>query len=338
MASLRIAVLGCGRIGRMHAELIARAVPGLALATVYDVDAAAAAAVGAELGVSVATSVDDALGRADAVAICTSTDTHSELIAGAASAGLATFCEKPISLDIAAVDAALAAVERAGTLLHVGFNRRFDPAHRAVHQAVIDGAAGEVHVVKITSRDPAPPPVGYLARSGGLFRDMAIHDFDMARFVTGSEVVEVHAAGAVRVDPAIGDADDVDTAVTTLRHVDGCLTVIDNSRRAVYGYDQRVEVFGSAGMIASRNPPMNATARYDAAGGHTPPIAAFFLDRYAESYRWQWVAFAAAVAAGGPPPVSGADGRAALAIADAAERSRRSNRPVAVAEVAAGTG
>ena len=259
----------------------------------------------------------------DAVAICTSTDTHAELIAAAAGAGLPTFCEKPVSLDLAEVDRALAAVEQAGTLLHVGFNRRFDPAHRAVRDAAASGELGELHLVKITSRDPAPPPLDYVARSGGLFRDMTIHDFDMARYVTGSEVVEVHAVGAVRVDPAIGAAGDIDTAVVTLRHVSGCLTVIDNSRRAVYGYDQRVEAFGSGGVAASDNPPVYTTTRQDAAGGHTPPIGVFFLDRYEVSYRDQWAAFVAAVAGGGPSPVPGADGRAALATALAAEESLR---------------
>ena len=325
---MRVAVLGCGRIGRLHAELLARRIPGASLATVFDVVPSAASALGVAFGVPAAGSVDEALaGDVDAVAICTSTDTHAELIARVAAAGLPAFCEKPVSLDLAEVDAALAAVEASGTLLHVGFNRRFDPAHRAVQTAAASGELGELHLVKITSRDPAPPPVAYLVRSGGLFKDMTIHDFDMARYVAGSEVVEVQAVGAVRVDPAIGAAGDIDTAVVTLRHDSGCLTVIDNSRRAVYGYDQRVEAFGSGGMAASDNPPVHSTTRHDATGSHRPPIGAFFLDRYEVSYRDQWLAFVEAVAAGGPAPVTGADGRAALSVAIAAEESRRTGRP-----------
>ena len=211
----------------------------------------------------------EALTDVDAVAICTSTDTHAELITFAAEAGLATFCEKPISLDLATVDATLAAVDKAGTYLQVGFNRRFDPAHEAVRAAVADGSLGTLCLVKITSRDRLPPPVAYLARSGGMFLDMTIHDFDMARFISGSDIVEVHAAvGAALVDPAIGEIGDVDTSVVVLRHAAGCLSVIDNSRQAVYGYDQRVEALGTAGMAVSENPPR-----------HTAVIADDRLDR-----------------------------------------------------------
>ena len=266
----------------------------------------------------------------DAVAICTSTDTHVELITTAAAAGVAIFCEKPISLDLAAVDRALAAVDAAGVLLHVGFNRRFDPAHASVQQAVASGRLGQLHLVRITSRDPAPPPIGYLERSGGLFLDMTIHDLDMARFVTGSEVVEVYADGGVRIDPAIGAVGDIDTAVVQLRHADGCLTVIDNSRACAYGYDQRVEAFGSAGMAASENQPAHAASRSTPAGSHAPPIPHFFLERYMTSYLRQWEAFVDAVVEGGPAPVSGADGRAPLVLGLAAGRSLAERRPVAI--------
>ena len=199
--------------------------------------------------------VEEALaGDADAVAICTGTDTHAELVAAAARAGKAIFCEKPVSLDLAEVDAALAAVEAAGVPFQIGFNRRFDPAHQSVHDAVVSGAVGEPHLVRISSRDPAPPPLAYVQVSGGIFLDMTIHDFDMARYVTGSEVVEVFARGAVRIDAGFAAAGDVDTALVTLVHASGCLTAIDNSRQAAYGYDQRVEVHGSAGMAASEDP------------------------------------------------------------------------------------
>ena len=178
----------------------------------------------------------------------------------AAAKGKAIFCEKPIDLDLRRTDECLAAVEKAGVPFQIGFNRRFDPAHAAVREAVASGAVGEPHLVRISSRDPEPPPVEYIRTSGGLFLDMMIHDFDMARYVTASDVVEVFARGAVRVDPAFERAADVDTALVTLVHENGCLTAIDNSRRAAYGYDQRVEVFGSGGMAASEN-PLAHTAR-----------------------------------------------------------------------------
>ena len=263
---LRIAVLGVGRIGKMHAELVARQVPGAVLAYVQDVNEVAAKSVGAELGVPFTTDVDVVLGSpdVDAVAICSSTDTHVPLLIAAANAGKAIFCEKPVSLDLAAVDQALAVVAAAGVPLQIGFNRRFDPAHASVRDAVVSGAVGEVHMVRITSRDPAPPPISYVKVSGGLFLDMTIHDFDMARFITGSEVTEVYARAAVRVDPAIGEAGDVDTAVVVLTHANGAITTIDNSRQAVYGYDQRVEAFGSEGMAAATtrcSTPARAAAR-----------------------------------------------------------------------------
>lgn len=328
---LKIAVLGCGRIGRMHAEMLARRVPHATLGPVFDLDSGAAADIAGRHGVDAASSVEHLLGSGvDAVAICTSTDTHADLIEAAAAAGLATFCEKPISLDLAAVDRALAAVDRAGTYLQIAFNRRFDPSHQAVRDAVAAGEIGELELLRITSRDPAPPPIEYLAGSGGLFCDMMIHDFDMARYVAGSDVVELHATGAVRVDPAIAEVGDIDTAVVVMRHASGCITTIDNSRRAVYGYDQRVEAFGSAGVVASDNPPVNATWRRDATGFSAAPIGEFFLERYEQAYLRQWAAFVAAVASGSPSPVSGADGRAPLVMAVAANESLRTGRPVAL--------
>ena len=254
---LRIAVLGVGRIGAMHAELIAHQVRGAQLAAVADAVADAAAAVSSRLG-SPARSVESILADpdVDAVAVCTSTSTHVDLITAAAMAGKAIFCEKPVSLDLPQVDRALAAVAAAGVPLMIGFNRRFDPAHHAVREAVAGGEVGDPHLIRISSRDPAPPPLAYILDSGGIFLDMTIHDFDMARYLSGSEVVEVFAQGAVRIVPSFTEAGDVDTAVVTLRHANACLSVIDNSRQAVYGYDQRVEVFGSKGMAASENPPV----------------------------------------------------------------------------------
>jgi myo-inositol 2-dehydrogenase / D-chiro-inositol 1-dehydrogenase len=331
---VRIGMIGVGRIGRMHAELLARRVAGVELAAVSDVHEAAATAVAAELGVP-AVGVDELLGRADvdAVAICSSTDTHADLIALAARAGKAIFCEKPVSLDLAEVDRALAAVETAGAPIQIGFNRRFDPAHEAVRDAVVAGEVGEPQLVRISSRDPAPPPLAYVKVSGGIFLDMTIHDFDMARYLAGSEVVEVFARGAVNVDAGFAEAGDVDTALVTLVHENGCLTAIDNSRQAVYGFDQRVEVFGSEGMAASENPLAHTAVVRTARGTRQTTLPYFYLERYVPSYLREWEAFRAAVANGAPTPVGPADARAPLVIGLAAWRSLREHRPVAVAEV-----
>jgi myo-inositol 2-dehydrogenase / D-chiro-inositol 1-dehydrogenase len=333
--TLRVGVIGVGRIGRMHAELLARQVPGAALAMIHDAFAETAEDVGAELGVPVAGTVDDLLAspEVDAVAICASTETHADLLVAAAHAGKPAFCEKPISLDLPAVDRALAAIDEAGIPVQIGFNRRFDPAHQSVARAVAEGTIGDVRLVRISSRDPAPPPMAYVRGSGGIFLDMTIHDFDMARYVTASEVVEVFACGAVRVDPAFAEADDVDTAVVTLTHENGCLTVIDNSREAAYGYDQRVEAFGALGVAASENPLAHTGVVRTADGTSAPALPHFFLDRYVPSYLHAWKAFFDAVRHEEPPPVTAADGRAPLVIGLAARRSLRERRPVKVSEV-----
>jgi myo-inositol 2-dehydrogenase/D-chiro-inositol 1-dehydrogenase len=335
ITTVRMGVIGVGRIGRMHAELLARRVPGAALTWVHDAHEDSAREVADTLRVSAASGIDELLGApdVDAVAICTSTDTHADLIVAAAEAGKAIFCEKPVSLDLVEVDRALAAVDAAGVPFQIGFNRRFDPSHSAVAAAVAGGELGEPQLVRITSRDPAPPPLAYIHTSGGIFLDMTIHDFDMARFVVGSEVVEVYARGAVRVDPAFGDAGDVDTAVVMLEHANGCLTTIDNSRQAVYGYDQRVEVFGSAGMAASENPLAHSTVVRTADGMRSATLPYFYLDRYVPSYLREWEAFVNAVAAGETPPVTGLDARAPLVIGMAAWRSLREARPVSIEEV-----
>jgi myo-inositol 2-dehydrogenase/D-chiro-inositol 1-dehydrogenase len=333
--TLRIAVLGAGRIGKMHAELLARQVTGASLAMVQDINGAAAVAVGEQFGVRHTTDVDEVLASADvdAVAICSSTDTHVPFMIAAAKAGKAIFCEKPISLDLAKVDEALAEIKSNGVPFQVGFNRRFDSAHASVRAAVIDGSVGDLHIVRITSRDPAPPPIPYIEVSGGIFLDMMIHDFDMARFVTGSEVVDVYAQAAVRIDPAIGEAGDVDTAVVMLRHENDCITTIDNSRQAVYGYDQRVEAFGSGGMAASDNPLTHTGMRRSAAGTISPTIPYFFLDRYIPSYVEEWKSFVGYVSGGGPSPVGANDGRAPLVIGLAAWKSFREGRLVRCDEI-----
>jgi len=334
VAPLRIGVIGVGRIGRMHAELIAYQVPGAALGAVYDSSEPAARGVAAELGVPAVASVDEILdSELDAVAICSSSDTHVDLLIAAAQADKAVFCEKPVSLDLAEVDRALAAIDAAGVPFQIGFNRRFDPAHASVREAVVSGAVGDPHLVRISSRDPEPPPLDYVKSSGGLFLDMMIHDFDMARFVTGTEVVEVFARGALRIEPSFAQAGDIDTALVTLVHQDGCLTAIDNSRRAAYGYDQRVEVFGSLGMAVSENPRAHTGSVITADGERRPPNPDFFLGRYLPSYVREWLAFVEAVKTGATPPVSTADARAPLVIGLAAARSLREGRPVRVEEV-----
>lgn len=335
-APIRVGVLGVGRIGRMHAELLVRDVPGLALAAVYDAQPEVSLLVASELGVRASPTADELVGApdVDAIAICSSTDTHVDLLVEAAATRKPVFLEKPISLDLTEVDRGLEAAARAGTFLHVGFNRRFDPAHRSVREAVAGGVVGELALVRISSRDPEPPPLEYVKVSGGIFLDMTVHDFDMARFVTGSEIEEVYARGEVRVDAAIGAAGDLDTAVVVLRHADGTLTQIDNSRRSAYGYDQRVEAFGSRGVAASDNPLAHTGYSRGAGGTSASVLPHFFLERYRESYVAGWRAFERAVRHGEPPAVTGADGRAALVAGLAAWRSVREERSVRTAEVA----
>jgi len=335
VSALRIGVVGVGRIGAMHARLLASQVPGAAVAAVNDALPAAARALGDELGVPVADTAEELMARpdVDAVAICSSTETHAALITAAADAGKAIFCEKPVSHDLMEVDRALDAVRQSGVPFQIGFNRRFDPAHQSVRDAVVDGRVGEPHLLRITSRDPYPPPASYVRASGGIFLDMTIHDFDMARYVTGSEVVEVYARGAVRIDPSFADAGDVDTALVVLVHEDGCITTIDNSRQTSYGYDQRVEVFGSGGMAASENPLRHTGVVRTAEGTSRPALPEFFLERYIPSYIREWEAFVAAVSAGEEPPVGVVDARAPLVIGLAAARSLHEGRPVRVEEV-----
>jgi len=333
--SLGIGVIGAGRIGALHAELLDIEVDGVHVAAICDPVPGRAAAVAERLTVPRAA---DALEVIDdesvaAVAICSSTDTHAALIEAAAEAGKAIFCEKPVALSLPLLDRLIAVVRAAGVPFQVGFNRRFDPSHASVRGAVAAGAVGEPHLLRITSRDPEPPPAEYTRVSGGLFLDMTAHDFDLARFVVGSEVAEVFARGAARIDPGLARAGDVDTALVSLVHEDGCMTAIDNSRRARYGYDQRVEIFGSAGMARSENQPQHSGVLFTEAGEGAPPLKGFFLDRYRESYRRAWDAFAAAVLGGETPPVGGEDARRALLIGLAAKRSLAEGRSVAVAEV-----
>lgn len=331
---VRVAMIGVGRIGRMHAGIVARSIAGADLAAVADANPDAAAAAAAEFGVEALT-LDEILARPDieAVGVMTSTDTHVDTIVAAAAAGKAILCEKPISMSIHETDRALAAVKAAGVPFMVGFNRRFDPSHAAVREAVAAGRIGQVEIVRIASRDPEPPPMSYVAGSGGLFLDMMVHDFDMAPFVVGSPVTSVYATGAVRVDPGFAEHGDIDTAIVLLTHADGTLTSIDNSRRAVYGYDQRVEAFGSEGMVASENVRLHTALLTRAEGTVEQPLKPWFIDRYADAYRREWEAFVAYVRDGGASPVSGDEARSPLVIAAAANLSLAENRPVTIAEM-----
>ena len=329
----RVGLLGCGRIGRLHAGLLAD-VPGFTITGVADAVPEAAQAVSASTRAPLM-SIEEVLAspEVDTVAICTSTDTHVDLVVAAARAGKAIFCEKPLSLSLAEVERAVSAVEAAGVPFMVGFNRRFDPGHASVRDAVRTGEVGDVHLLRITSRDPAPPPPEYVAVSGGMFLDMVIHDFDMAGFIVSSPVVEVYARGAVRVDPRIGEAGDIDTAVTMLVHEDGTLTTIDNSREAVYGFDQRIEAFGSGGLAVSDNQARHGGWRRTAESAVGQPLPWFFLERYLESYRREWAAFHDYVVGGGVSPAGSEAVRACTAIALAAGLSLREGRAVRVDEV-----
>jgi myo-inositol 2-dehydrogenase/D-chiro-inositol 1-dehydrogenase len=321
---------GAGRIGAIHAGNIA-AHAQARLLLVVDPDRAAAERLAARWGAAVGTPAQAlADPGVDAVLIASSTDTHADLVEAAARAKKAVFCEKPLDLDRSCAEACVATAMQCGVPLMVGFNRRFDPHFAALAHRLHDGAISRLELLTITSRDPAPPPIDYVRRSGGLFRDMMIHDFDMARWLLGEEPVEVFAAASVLVDPAIAAAGDVDTAVATLRTGSGVLCQISNSRRAVYGYDQRIEAFGSSGMLSAGNVAESTVIFAGAEGIVGDKPVPFFLERDAEAYRRELDHFIRAVADGTAPPVGGEDGVKALALADAALQSSKTGRPVKV--------
>jgi myo-inositol 2-dehydrogenase / D-chiro-inositol 1-dehydrogenase len=327
---LRIAVLGAGRIGRIHAGNAA-ASPLARLVGVADVDPEAACALAATHGARLASAESlVAADDVDAVLVCTPTDTHADLIEAATAAGKAVFCEKPVDLSAERIRACLSKVEASGKPLMIGFNRRFDPNFAEAKRRIDAGAVGGVELVTILSRDPSPPPLAYVERSGGLFRDMMIHDLDMARFLLGEEPTEVHAVGSSLVDPAIGAAGDVDTAAVLLKTASGKICQISNSRRAVYGYDQRFEVHGSKGMVRAQNVPLTTVETADGDGFRTDPVLPFFLERYAAAYRAELSAFIDAVVGGQAPSPSGLDGLKAQVLADAATEAASTGRPVKV--------
>ncbi|WP_029059737.1 inositol 2-dehydrogenase [Stappia stellulata] len=331
---LSIAIIGAGRIGQIHAaNLAARAADhkDVTLAGICDASEAAARTLAARLEVPVI-DLDEALegSESNAVLIASSTDTHSDFIERAAKAGKAIFCEKPVDLSAARIEGVLDTVTSAGVPLFIGFNRRFDPNFASLRSRIDDGQIGEVELVTILSRDPSPPPLSYIARSGGLFRDMMIHDFDMARFLLGEEPVEVHAVGSSLVDPAIGEAGDVDTAAVLLKTASGKIAQISNSRRATYGYDQRVEVHGQKGLLRAENQLETTVELATAAGFTADPTQNFFLERYAAAYRLQLNAFLAAARGERAPKPDGHDGLMAQRLADAATRAAQSGQPVRV--------
>ena len=325
---LNVGLLGAGRIGQVHAVNIA-AHPGSTLAAVSDVNAPAAESLAAKFG-SVARSSEDIIADAsiDAVLVATSTDTHSDLIEAATSAGKAVLCEKPVDLSLERARACEKAAAATGRPVMIGFNRRFDPGFAAMKAAIDAGDIGRAELLAITSFDPAPPPLAYIEVSGGLFRDMTIHDFDIARWLMGGSPATVTAKGSSIVDPAIGEAGDVDTAVVTMTWADGRIAVIKNSRRAVYGYDQRVELLGSEGLLQAENVLESNVRKSTASGVVGAKPTYFFLERYMPAYAAEWNAFVEAVSQDGSLPVTLADGVAALAVAEAATESHRTGRTV----------
>lgn len=330
---MRFAVLGAGRIGQVHCGAIA-SVQGAELTAISDPVPEAAEAMQKAHGCDVR-SIDEIASSddVDAVAICTPTDTHADLIERFARAGKAIFCEKPIDLDVARVEDCLKVVDETGAALMVGFQRRFDPDFMALKAAIDDGRIGAVEMVAITSRDPGPPPYAYIERSGGIFRDMTIHDFDVARWLLSEEIETVHAAASVLTDPEIGTLGDYDSANVMMTTASGKHCTITNTRRATYGYDQRIEVLGNLGTVTAENTREANIEIADAEGYHRPPLLNFFMTRYKAAYAAEIAAFVAALAADKPLPTTGVDGLRALVLAEAALRSVKEGRAVKVAEV-----
>jgi myo-inositol 2-dehydrogenase/D-chiro-inositol 1-dehydrogenase len=320
----------------VHAESLAFRIPEAAPSAIADINGDAAQEVAERCGIPrVATDSREILNdpAIDAVLICSPTETHANLIVGAARAGKHVFCEKPIDHSLSNIDRALQEVKRSGVKLQVGFNRRFDANFVRVHDAIMQGEIGTPHLMHIVSRDPGPPPLSYIKTSGGIFLDMTIHDFDMARFLVGDEVDSIYATGGVRVDPEIGKAGDLDTAVIVLQFKNGVIGTIDNSRKAAYGYDQRVEILGSKGAIATENCYPNQAILSTAAAIQRDLPLNFFMERYTESFITELRAFVQAVVLDQPVPVNGIDGRVAVVMALAARKSYDERRPVQLEDV-----
>ena len=335
MNKIKIAVAGLGRIGKIHLNNLCRNFSEIEVVAVMDLmDNSKETAD--EYNIPLFLKNFDSLlsiPELDAVVICSPTDTHADYVVKAARAGKHIFCEKPLDLSLEKVKEVLTIVEESKVKLMLGFNRRFDPEFRKIRELVINGTIGDPQILKITSRDPGPPPISYIKVSGGIFLDMTIHDFDMARYISGKEVREVFAAGAVKVDKAIGEAGDIDTAVITLVFEDNTMAVIDNSRKAAYGYDQRLEVFGSKGMALADNNFPNSHKLYSEKGVSGDLPLHFFLERYQESYNNEMHDFINALNTGGEMPVGGIDGLMSIIIGLAARKSVEENRPVKISEI-----
>ncbi|QUI24021.1 inositol 2-dehydrogenase [Vallitalea pronyensis] len=336
MKKMNVGIIGAGRIGRVHAESISYHIPNATIKAVSDVRLDGVKEWAKGLGIEDVYSdyhkiLEDK--EIDAVLVCSSTDTHAQISIEAAEAGKHIFCEKPIDYDLDRINHVLEVVEKAGVKFQVGFNRRFDHNFDRINKVTKDGVIGEPHIIKITSRDPEPPPIAYVKVSGGIFFDMAIHDFDMARFQAGCEATEVYAIGDSLVDPEIGKAGDVDTAITTIKFENGAMAVIDNSRRAAYGYDQRVEVFGSKGSIEARNDTETNTIIRTADNVASDKPLYFFLERYMGSFVEEMKQFFAAIENDTEPPVKGIDGLNSVIIAMAAKKSLDEGRPVKISEI-----
>lgn len=336
MKQLNIGIIGAGRIGKVHMKSITYNVPNARVLGITDVYKDALPALAEEYGIpKIYENYEDMLADSeiDAVLVCSSTDTHADISIAAAKAGKHVFCEKPVDLTPEKVQAVIDTVKEAGVKLQVGFNRRFDHNFSHIRELINEGKIGKLELVKITSRDPEPPSAEYAAVSGGIFLDMTIHDFDMACFIAGSEVEEVYVNATCLVDPAIGEAGDVDTAIINLKFKNGALGVIDNSRRAAYGYDQRVEAFGSLGAaVAANDTPTNVTLMTNDGVSTDKPLY-FFLERYMQSFRDEMIQFVDAVQNDKPTPTTGTDGLNAILIALAAKKSVKEGRPVKISEI-----
>jgi len=331
----KVGIVGFGRIGRIHFNQVMR-LKDVEVIAVADSFADKMADVFAEYGVDnyssdFQTIIDNP--EIDTVFVCSPTDTHAEVAIAAAKAGKDIFCEKPIDFDVKRVEEVLAEVKKAGVSFQVGFNRRFDPNFAKAKKAILDGDVGQVHIIKITSRDPQAPPLSYVKSSGGIFVDMTIHDFDMARFLAGSEPVQVFAVGDTLINKEIMQYDDIDTAIITITFENGAMAVIDNSRQAAYGYDQRIEVFGSKGMVKCENNTPTQTALFTKDAVITDKPLYFFLERYQESFNEELVQFFNAIETGQETPVVGKDGLVPILMGVAAKKSLKENRPVLISEV-----
>ncbi|MFD1943247.1 inositol 2-dehydrogenase [Paradevosia shaoguanensis] len=327
---VRFGVLGAGRIGNVHAQTLANS-GRASVAYIADAMPDAASALAGKVGAKVASVADVIAAKdVDAILIATPTDTHADLIEEAARAGKAILCEKPVSLSVERIEKCLPVVEKAGVPLMIGFHRRYDPNYSVLEKRLRNGEIGDVEIVTIACRDPSAPPVSYIERSGGLYRDMMIHDFDMARFLLGEEPVVVHALGGNLVDPAIGKAGDIDTAAVHMQTASGKIAVITNSRRATYGHDQRIEVHGSKGLLRAGNVHVTTVEKADESGWIEDKIPFSFIERYEEAYRIEINAFLDFLEKGQQPTASGYDGLMAQKLAEAATESLKTGQAVRI--------